>query len=626
MVMICGCGGGGEGSHSTTNPSGTGAVEGYIYVPQSTLASASTRSISPMLAISNTPPLGYIALVGADITVKINGQSLKTKTDSTGHFKVSNLPAGTAKVTITPPLIGNTGLGEFLTFTTTMEIKNKTIAYIGNSGSISLVSHSADYLNVIINQIDSTRSPILNIYVSVIDPVRNTPIIGLSRQNFEVKVTDSNAVVTNVQQVESFSAPTSVCLVLDRSGSMDGQPLIDLRSAAKQFISYIGPNDRAEIVSFSDSPTVNCSFTNDKNQLDSAIDQLVSNGATALYDATGQGINDIIHEPNNRKAIVVMTDGGENNSSNFDLDRVINEAKSSGIPIYTIGLAGWDFTNSNTTLAAKKSLEHPTINLIKTKSASAGAEQDLQRLAQETGGEYFYAPDSSDLMGIYTKISQRQQQMYVLTITDPIPQNNEKTLKVTVNACGLTGAGAGNYRFHRFDYSVNSSLYIPGSYAGRSFYYDGVHLGEDIKLDESTPVKAIGDGKIVFYKSASGYGELCCVIEHDLGKQVTLDLNVGDTKQRTVDHICSIYGHIRKNQNRDGLELPLKVGNIVSKGQIIGYVNDGDHNGDGGVHLHMGIRLTPYDGYFYGYSHPEQYPQSDVKYFAAFSEVIYQLQ
>lgn len=55
------------------------------------------------------------------------------------------------------------------------------------------------------------------------------------------------------------------------------------------------------------------------------------------------------------------------------------------------------------------------------------------------------------------------------------------------------------------DYPIDKASYVPGSYAGRSFYYDGVHIGEDIKLSAGTAIKAIADGKIVQYEYHSGY-------------------------------------------------------------------------------------------------------------------------
>lgn len=626
-TLIVGCGSfGGGGKRSET-----GSIEGYVYVPESGKGTSTVR-----LTRQAGPPLGYIALYGADVRVEINGQVAETKTDASGHFKIGGLPTGLAKVTITPPLAKDTGLAEFLTFTTTMEVKANTTAYIGSDGNISVISYSADHLEVTTNQIVTTNFPTIECYLSVIDPVRNTPIIGLTQDNFEVKMAGDPVNTVNVQQVSSHNVPASFCLVLDRSGSMSGiggddQPLKDAQNAAKQFVAYVSGGDRVEIISFSHIVSVDCPFTADKQALVEAIEQLTSGGATALYDATAKGISESALEFNQKKAVIVMTDGGENSSISATLSSVITLAKQANIPVYTIGLQGFDFTRSSRSGSEKSDSGREVRSVREVRS-----EQDLQLIARETGGEYFYAPQSSDLMGIYTKITQRQQQQYILTFEDLYPKTpGVRDLEIKVRAAGLEGTSISQYGRTSYDYPVNPALYIPGSYAGRSFYYnpwsDKPHLGEDIDLPEGTPIRAIGDGRIVQYEAHQGYGELVAVIEHDLGRVVHFDLDVGDTKQKDTQYICSIYGHIRASEQRDSTPLPWKVGDTVKRGDVIGYINNSSHpdgvypdpNGDGKEHLHMGIRLTRHPGRwaYYGYEDTTN-PYANVKDFAAFSEVI----
>ena len=127
-----------------------------------------------------------------------------------------------------------------------------------------------------------------------------------------------------------------------------------------------------------------------------------------------------------------------------------------------------------------------------------------------------------------------------------------------------------------------------------SFFVGNDHLGEDIELKEGKAIKAIGNGRLVVYRSSDGYGELVAVIEHDLGKEYAF-VNAGG-KIVVTRHILSIYGHIRKKKLRsDTVGLTWKVGNEVNIGDVIGYINDDDHNDDGEEHLHMGIRLSDKD-------------------------------
>lgn len=131
---------------------------------------------------------------------------------------------------------------------------------------------------------------------------------------------------------------------------------------------------------------------------------------------------------------------------------------------------------------------------------------------------------------------------------------------------------------------------ITNIYAGRSFYADGNHLGIDIELPEGTPIHPIGCGVLRVYRPASGYGELVAVIEHKLASPITVQNGMGE--QVSVTSFLSIYGHLRKTSDRNGTGfLGLHAGDQVGPDDIIGYVNDNAHNGDGAEHLHLGIRL-----------------------------------
>lgn len=141
------------------------------------------------------------------------------------------------------------------------------------------------------------------------------------------------------------------------------------------------------------------------------------------------------------------------------------------------------------------------------------------------------------------------------------------------------------------EYPVDEAGYLNNYYKGRVFFAGGDHLGEDINLAEGTPIRAIGDGKTVVYRASDGYGELAAVVEHDLGAEYAF-INAYGQVVRTR-FILSISGHIRNKRNRtDTATLSWKAGDAVSRGDVIGYINDDAHNGDGEQHLHEGVRLS----------------------------------
>ncbi len=116
------------------------------------------------------------------------------------------------------------------------------------------------------------------------------------------------------------------------------------------------------------------------------------------------------------------------------------------------------------------------------------------------------------------------------------------------------------------------------------FYFDYNHLGIDLFAKEGDTVYAIYEGVIRHYESAGGYGELVAVIEHRK-----------DASMRNAflpPQFLSLYGHLRDLKFRNsGEALRWKEGDRIRKGDIIGFINDDDNNGDAGEHLHFGFRM-----------------------------------
>lgn len=407
-----------------------GNIEGYVYVPDTGNKGAI------IIRDSNQVPTGYKPLPGAKVSVQDFYKFVFT--DINGYFLLEDVITGLVNLIIEPPI--NSG---YNSLTTQVMVEPDTTVPVGTYGAVSLPSEGADHWDAIINQIDYTNYPSkIAVYVQILDPVNNTPIIGATSKNFEVEINGNKINNLSVTQAPGTTCyPASTSLVIDRSGSMEGvnyddQPLNDAKEAAKTFVNFMSSSDRAETISFADGVTVDQPFTNDKQALNDAIDGLSSGGATALYDAIWQGLDDTATEANPRKAVVALTDGGENNSSSDhggvywwgdpDNSLLIAHAKSLNIPVYTIGLAGFDFTKE------------------KVVRSYTTTEKDLQEIANETGGEYFYAPTSADLEHIYVEITQRLEQQYIITFTDNTGIA-EGYLTVKVNYNQISGEDSKDY-------------------------------------------------------------------------------------------------------------------------------------------------------------------------------------
>lgn len=144
--------------------------------------------------------------------------------------------------------------------------------------------------------------------------------------------------------------PADMVLVLDRSGSMNGDPLANLKLGAKAFVDIIDENtdgqtdgqigggSRIGIVSFADTATQDTQLITSVDDLKDAIDALVSDGRTNHVDAFNKAIALFSAVSDNQKIIIMFTDG--ETTVGGSADAIAEAAKALGIQIYVIGLTG----------------------------------------------------------------------------------------------------------------------------------------------------------------------------------------------------------------------------------------------------------------------------------------------
>jgi VWFA-related protein len=167
------------------------------------------------------------------------------------------------------------------------------------------------------------------------------PVIAISRtgsyiadlKKEEFKLTE-DGVAQEIAFLASIDAPFYVVLMLDTSGSTKEKlPLI--QSAAMSFLEQIRPNDKVKIISFDGELRNWNDFTGDKTILRSAISKTRTGGGTRVYDAVQLAL-DSLRPIQQRKAIVLFSDGGDAYSQRSSAESTVRDLDESGVIVYPI--------------------------------------------------------------------------------------------------------------------------------------------------------------------------------------------------------------------------------------------------------------------------------------------------
>lgn len=262
-----------------------------------------------------------------------------------------------------------------------------------------------DPVRMRLTQIDQSKFPEITAYVSVTD-AQGKPVTNLRAANFTL--TEDNREVA--VRLSGEGGELRVVLVIDQSGSMaDAGKMIGAQNAARAFISQLGAQDQAAIVSFNSRSQVRQQFTSNKTALISQIDALRPDGGTALYDALNQAVG-LLAQTNGRKAVVALTDGKSNAGTN-DPNVPISAAMNANVPIYMIGLG------------SGSDIDEPALTLV----------------ADRTGAAAYFTPNAAQLQNLYELLGQQIRGAYPLVYTSP--RNYQDGTRRNVEVTLLPGNG-----------------------------------------------------------------------------------------------------------------------------------------------------------------------------------------
>ncbi len=226
----------------------------------------------------------------------------------------------------------------------------------------------------------------------VVLPVRVTDahgnfVSGLSRQDFQVFEDGRPQEITVFQRGDT---PVTVGLVVDHSRSMAPE-LPEVAAAVSAFAQSSNPQDEMFVVDFNDEVWFQLlggkPFTNDAAELEKAVVAVSARGRTSLYDAVAEGLSHLRLGQWDKKALIIVSDGGDN-ASGHTYSQILAMAQRSQTLIYSIGLLG-----------AVDQDENPGV---------------LRRLCKNTGGIAYFPGPAEHVRDISTQIARDLREQYTL--------------------------------------------------------------------------------------------------------------------------------------------------------------------------------------------------------------------
>ncbi|MFP5263276.1 MAG: VWA domain-containing protein [Blastocatellia bacterium] len=269
------------------------------------------------------------------------------------------------------------------------------------------------------------KAALVNLNVSVTNR-SGVALANLKKEDFEVA---ENGEPQRVEFFQTTTAPFNLVLVLDLSGSIKDK-LDVVKSAALRFLEVIGPQDKVAVVAFTHEIKVVSQLTSDRDELRKRIKAIERpEGGTAFYEAMWFSLADTLRGTRGqRNAIVVMTDGVDSSLDRYNpastrvsfnqLARRLEESDTLVFPVYLDTEYEEVFERGNS-----------------TSEAYAVARDQLDRLAELTGGQKFRAEKVGDLSGVYKQVAAAIRTVYSVGY---YPSNAERDgtyrrVRVTVN-------------------------------------------------------------------------------------------------------------------------------------------------------------------------------------------------
>jgi Ca-activated chloride channel family protein len=234
--------------------------------------------------------------------------------------------------------------------------------------------------------------------ISVVTPM-NQFVTGLEKEHFRIFEDRDEQTIASFG---SEDAPLSLGIIFDASGSM-GQKLTKSRQAVAQFFKTANPQDEFFLVQFNDRPELVVDFTARLEEIQNRLTFTQAKGRTSLLDAIYLGLNQMKQARNPKKALLIISDGGDN-SSRYTEREIRNLVKEADVQIYAIGI----FEPISSRGRTAEELSGPGL---------------LSDVAEQTGGRHYPVENLNELPDVAANIGIALRNQYVVGY---VPTNQAK--------------------------------------------------------------------------------------------------------------------------------------------------------------------------------------------------------
>jgi Ca-activated chloride channel homolog len=229
------------------------------------------------------------------------------------------------------------------------------------------------------------RTNLVSLKVSVTD-VYGRAVSGLDQSAFKIF---DDKVPQTISFFSDADAPASIAVVFDTSGSMNGLKLARAKEALANFIQTGHQRDEYFLIDFDSQARLLLDRTRDGDSLYRKLTYVQPHGTTALYDAVYLGIERVMSGAFQKRAILLISDG-EDNNSRYNLNEVRRSLRESDATIYAIGVDE---------------------NYLPRKGGPNGRET-LEQLASQSGGKAFFPGSASEMFEAFDRIGLELRHLY----------------------------------------------------------------------------------------------------------------------------------------------------------------------------------------------------------------------